>query len=129
MERCAKDVPDWHPNLACPTPGRPSIDCANYKPAGYFLTTFPIEMVNLIVNETNRYFDQQWQQKEDNAASTSADIGTSSKHANASWVPTTEAEVKVFLALMIIIGLYHYVMRMNVFFFDPSPNLIFRSKN
>ena len=98
----AKEVPDWLPNLVCPTPGRPSIDCTNYKPVDYFLATFPIEMINLTVNETNRYFDQWWQQKEDNATNTSVDIGTSSKRAKACWEPVTEAEMKAFLALMII---------------------------
>ena len=31
----AKEVPDWLRNLVCPTPGRPSIDCTNYKPVDY----------------------------------------------------------------------------------------------
>ena len=57
-------------------------------------------MINLIVNETNRYFDQWWQQKE----GTSVDIGTSSERAKACWEPVTEAEMKVFLALMITIS-------------------------
>ena len=61
-------------------------------------------MIKLIVNETNKYFDQWWQQKEDNATSASADIGTSSKRAKACWEPVTEAEMKAFLALMITIG-------------------------
>lgn len=100
----AKEVPDWLPNLVCITPGRPSIDCANYKPVDYFLATFPIEMINLIGNETNRYFDQWWQEKEADATSASADISTSNKRTKASWMPTTEAEIKAFLALMVVIG-------------------------
>ena len=61
-------------------------------------------MINLIGNETNRYFDQWWQEKEADATSASADISTSNKRTKASWMPTTEAEIKAFLALMVVIG-------------------------
>ena len=93
------EVPDWLPKLACTTPGAPSIDCTDFKPVDFFLSTFPLEVIRLIRDETNRYFDQWWQEKEGDEERTAAD-----EEMKKDWVPTTDIEIRAFLALMIVIG-------------------------
>ena len=59
------EVPDWLPDLAFQNPGRPSIDCADFQPVDFSLATFSDELIIIIRDETNQYFHQWWQAKED----------------------------------------------------------------
>ncbi|XP_064633634.1 piggyBac transposable element-derived protein 4-like [Lineus longissimus] len=59
-------------------------------------------MIRHIKDETNRYFHQWWRGKEAEAARTGADVPD--KRTKAEWVDTTDAEIKAFIAVMIVIG-------------------------
>ena len=70
-----------------------AFDATNFRPIDFFLKAFPLLFLDLLCTETNRYF-AQWNQPGVNEAIRNA------------WVDVDILEMKVFLALLILMGLH-----------------------
>ena len=70
-----------------------AFDATNFRPIDFFLNAFPLLFLDLLCTETNRYF-AQWNQPGVNEAIRNA------------WVDVDIPEMKVFLALLILMGLH-----------------------
>ena len=70
-----------------------AFDATNFRPIDFFLKAFPLLFLDLLCTETNRYF-AQWNQPGVNEAIRNA------------WVDVDIPEMKVFLALLILMGLH-----------------------
>ena len=96
------EVANWKPNLRCQTLGQPSINCNGFQSVNVFLANLPIELIQHISEETNRYY-HQWIQDNEEVARTGVN-----KHANETQekhlCDTTVPEIKAFLAVFILIG-------------------------
>ena len=71
----------------------PAFDGREFRPLDFFLKTFPLVLLNLLCTETNRYFTQWSQQQAVNESIRKA------------WFDVDVAEMKVFIALLIFMGL------------------------
>ena len=96
----------WQPDVGAPAAAcdqwlpplrndvsEPAFDGREFGPLDFFLKTFPLVLLNLLCTETNRYFTQWSQQQAVNESIRKA------------WFDVDVAEMKVFIALLIFMGL------------------------
>ncbi|XP_064648112.1 piggyBac transposable element-derived protein 4-like [Lineus longissimus] len=97
------EVPNWLPNLQNQHPAEPVMDCTDFTPVDFFLVAFPEQAIQLMCDETNRYYSQ-WYEKTEAAALRTGIRHSGDETTKKQWKDVDLGEMKAFIAILLIMG-------------------------